>query len=144
MFSKKTFLIFFIIFLIIISGALLFYLKIKVPKEGKVVNENRIETINGNVIEMIPAEKSAFKVPTKVIFLKEKNGFQDSDYDGLSDQREEELGTDPLKRDTDDDGIDDKDEIRLGTDPLVSDTDGDGVLDSQESKRGTNPLVRDN
>jgi hypothetical protein len=45
----------------------------------------------------------------------------DSDGDGLSDEREAELGTDPNNPDTDGDGILDGDELLLGTDPLVPD-----------------------
>ncbi|MCB9708807.1 MAG: hypothetical protein H6714_08485 [Myxococcales bacterium] len=41
----------------------------------------------------------------------------DSDGDGLSDQEEGELGTDPNNSDSDGDGISDGDESRQGTDP---------------------------
>ncbi len=42
----------------------------------------------------------------------------DSDGDGLSDDEEEALGTDPLLADTDGDGFDDLEELLAGTDPL--------------------------
>lgn len=42
--------------------------------------------------------------------------------------------------DTDGDGLPDDMEKRLGTDPLKKDTDGDGVDDGTELKNGTNPL----
>jgi hypothetical protein len=42
--------------------------------------------------------------------------------------------------DTDGDGLPDDMEKRLGTDPLNKDTDGDGISDAQEFKNGTNPL----
>ncbi len=45
----------------------------------------------------------------------------DSDGDGLSDERERALGTDPLDPDTDGDGASDGDEVFLGTDPTVAD-----------------------
>jgi hypothetical protein len=70
----------------------------------------------------------------------EKPEINDQDQDGLSDEEEKALGTDPLKRDTDEDGLDDKDEPKWGTDPLNPDTDGDGFLDGQEIKAGYNPL----
>lgn len=41
----------------------------------------------------------------------------DSDDDGLSDEEEEDLGTDPNDPDSDDDGIDDGDEVDCGSDP---------------------------
>ncbi len=44
----------------------------------------------------------------------------DSDNDGLTDEREKELGTDPKDRDTDDDGFSDSEEVKRGFDPLVA------------------------
>ncbi len=65
---------------------------------------------------------------------------EDSDEDGLSDEEEEELGTDPLDPDTDGDGINDGEEGDIGTDPTIPDTDGDGVEDGQEVDNGTDPV----
>src|SRR5438105_1895166 len=45
----------------------------------------------------------------------------DSDGDGLTDDQEVDLGTDPLSSDTDGDGIPDGTEVSLGLDPLISD-----------------------
>lgn len=42
----------------------------------------------------------------------------DTDGDGLSDDEEEDLGTDPDDPDSDNDGIEDGDEIDCGSDPL--------------------------
>ncbi len=42
----------------------------------------------------------------------------DSDGDDLTDDEEDDLGTDPNDPDTDDDGIDDGEEVDNGTDPL--------------------------
>jgi len=42
----------------------------------------------------------------------------DTDGDGLSDEEEIALGTDPFKADTDGDGYDDGEEVSAGTDPL--------------------------
>lgn len=61
---------------------------------------------------------------------------RDSDGDGLADQREAELGTDPDNLDTDGDGLADGREVEIGTDPVLPDTDGDGWLDGVD----LNPL----
>ena len=59
----------------------------------------------------------------------------DSDEDGLTDDEEAELGTDPNDADSDDDGLADGNEVTLGTDPTSSDTDGDGFLDGEELRK---------
>lgn len=60
----------------------------------------------------------------------------DDDNDGIPDEEEITLGTNPLQSDTDGDGISDKEEKVQGTDPLRSDTDGDGVLDGEDDSPG--------
>lgn len=62
----------------------------------------------------------------------------DSDGDGLTDERERALGTDPTLADTDGDGLNDSREIEVGTDPLNADTDGDRLEDGWEV-RGQTP-----
>ncbi|MDY6049988.1 MAG: Rib/alpha-like domain-containing protein [Corynebacterium sp.] len=57
----------------------------------------------------------------------------DTDGDGLPDDVEEQLGTDPYDVDSDGDGLWDGDEVnQFRTDPLNKDTDGDGATDGQE------------
>jgi len=52
--------------------------------------------------------------------LKEVTGeIQDSDFDGLSDDKEKEIGTDPFNPDTDGDGYFDGTEVEKGYNPLV-------------------------
>lgn len=65
----------------------------------------------------------------------------DTDGDGLTDDVEEQLGTDPLNPDTDQDGLDDYEEVYEGEDGYVtnatsSDTDGDGLSDHEEVIKG--------
>ena len=86
----------------------------------------------------------------------------DRDGDGLKDEEERLLGTDPLladsdedgandledrfpldpteKVDTDGDGLGDNRELNLGLDPELTDTDGDGFDDGEELEAGTDPL----
>ena len=64
----------------------------------------------------------------------------DADGDGLINEQEALLGTDPLKYDTDGDGLNDGDEVNIyHTDPLSADTDGDGTSDGLEVLAGTDP-----
>ncbi len=71
-------------------------------------------------------------------------GPADTDGDGLTDDEEAELGTDPEVADTDGDGLDDGAEVNdYGTDPTTDDTDGDGLTDGDEIDAGTDPLAED-
>ncbi len=63
----------------------------------------------------------------------------DTDGDGLSDQQEYDLGSDPFDSDSDDDGLNDGKELELGTDPNKADSDGDGFTDGDEVAAGTDP-----
>ncbi len=65
----------------------------------------------------------------------------DSDGDGLTDQQEKELGTDPNNPDTDGDGLNDGAEVdTTKTNPKNPDTDGDGLNDGDEVfKYNTDP-----
>jgi hypothetical protein len=57
----------------------------------------------------------------------------DRDDDGLTNDEEDALGTDPDNADSDSDGLSDGDEVSLGTDPTSEDTDGDGYSDGEET-----------
>ncbi len=72
-------------------------------------------------------------------------GQEDSDGDGLTNQREIEIGTDPFNPDTDADELNDGEEVlRQNTDPLKADTDGDGLSEGEEVlRRRTDPLNPD-
>lgn len=60
------------------------------------------------------------------------NDPEDLDCDGLTNDEEVALGTDPNNPDSDGDGINDGDEVAAGTNPNSDDTDGDGVLDGAD------------
>ena len=68
---------------------------------------------------------------------------RDTDGDGLSDDDEALLGTDPDKGDSDGDGVLDGLEVDLGLDPLRADTDEDGLNDGDELNRDTDPRGAD-
>jgi hypothetical protein len=63
----------------------------------------------------------------------------DPDGDGLYNDQEIELGTDPQNPDTDNDGLNDGKEVDLGTSPVDFDTDGDGLGDGKEIELKTDP-----
>jgi gliding motility-associated-like protein len=77
----------------------------------------------------------------------------DSDGDGLTDQEEINIGTDPTNPDTDGDGIPDGQEVANGSNPLdpcspnlnagPCDQDGDGLTNAEEIVLGTNPTNPD-
>jgi hypothetical protein len=57
----------------------------------------------------------------------------DTDGDGLTDEEERWLGTNPNLRDTDNDGLSDYEEAKVKkTNPLNPDTDGDGIKDGSD------------
>jgi len=65
----------------------------------------------------------------------------DADGDGLDDDLEASLGTDPLNPDSDGDGLSDGEEVNIyGTDPLDRDTDNDTFSDFVEVANGSDPL----
>ena len=65
----------------------------------------------------------------------------DPDDDGLTNDEEDQEGTDPVDPDTDDDGLTDGEEVNdHGTDPLDPDTDDGGTSDGVEVMDGTEPV----
>ncbi|NLB54601.1 MAG: OmpA family protein [Lentisphaerae bacterium] len=70
------------------------------------------------------------KVPKKYVAY---GGALDSDGDGLPDDFERKIGTDPFNPDTDGDGLTDWEEfVVYFTDPCRADTDYDGLTDGEE------------
>jgi hypothetical protein len=67
----------------------------------------------------------------------------DTDGDGLTDDQEATLGTDPADADSDDDGLSDGFENGAGTSPTDPDSDHDGLSDGFENGNGTNPTDAD-
>jgi hypothetical protein len=60
--------------------------------------------------------------------------WRDTDGDGIGNNAD---------NDDDNDGLSDDDEVTLGTDPLNEDTDGDGFTDNEEITQGRNPKVNE-
>ena len=69
------------------------------------------------------------------------DGAEDADDDGLTNNQEYLLGTDPNNADTDKDGLTDYEEINTyHTDPLKHDCDEDNISDGDEISMGLDPL----
>ena len=101
------------------------------------------------LVPLVSAQESAQATQT-AIFQQTQialpgSGQMDTDGDGLINDDEFKLGTDPLKADTDGDGLSDGQEVDpYKTNPLVADTDTDGLSDGDEvQKYKTNPLSVD-
>ena len=105
-----------------------------------------IMTIDKQEFDFMPSVgvnwKWGARVPAKYMVA---GGALDSDGDGLTDEEELKLGTDPKNPDTDGDGLTDGEEVKVyKTDPLNPDTDYDALKDGEEVyKYKTDPLNRD-
>ena len=109
---------------------------------GKVVQENfsTAGRVDRTKSTENPDSWASFTVGFQIYLF----GHSDRDGDGLSDTREESLGTDPLNPDTDGDGLSDADEIEVyGTDALKTDTDDDRLTDAEEIAKKTDPRNAD-
>lgn len=98
---------------------------------GLVWNRGRTQMLSGT--QTVTAQMGAIIGATETAIVNQTAaalaGQEDSDGDGLTNEQELQLGTNPNLADTDGDGLLDGDELRLGTNPLSPDTDGDGIID---------------
>jgi len=109
-----------------------------------------------------PLDSCSFKLSSQTAIPSSAWQSADCDNDGLTNQQEKTLGTDPLKGDSDGDGVPDGKEVSDGTSPLDScsfklssqtvtpstawqsaDCDNDGLTNQQEKTLGTDPLIGD-
>ena len=91
----------------------------------------------GAVFFLSPATGASRQIPTVPMYPDKGN---DEDKDGLSDQAEEILGTDPLQVDSDGDGMNDKAELENGTDPMINNTDPSSSKPVRTGIIGTLPV----
>ena len=110
------------------------------PADGQMEEHDTTQLPNGggqmeeeqdtSVQPTVPTQPTTPTTPTQ----------PDSDGDGLTDEQEQILGTDPELVDTDEDGLLDQEEVQnYNTNPLNPDTDGDGFTDGTEVANGYNP-----
>ncbi len=91
------------------------------------------ESTSGEDPTLITCEDGATCVPTLCFDGRCLDGSKDDDGDGLDNETEVTIGTDPTDVDTDGDGLVDSYEVDNVLAPL--DTDGDGVIDALESDK---------
>ncbi len=112
-------------------------------------NPNRAAALeNAQAIVDLPAVALARMSPDEQAAVLNFFAYVDGDKDGLPDDVEAELGTDPANVDTDGDGLDDLFEVENGLNPLVGgeqdlDIDGDGLTNAEENALGTDPANPD-
>jgi hypothetical protein len=117
--------------------------EILIDLQTKRISANRIILVGLNRVQM--GTKTPIKYQLKCSF-KPFDAQQDSDSDGLTDDYELKIGTDPYRKDSDADGLNDaleahsdfsldKDADKIIT-PLDRDSDGDGIGDDIEAFGG--------
>ncbi|MBN2115232.1 MAG: PD40 domain-containing protein [Anaerolineales bacterium] len=111
----------------LVIGFLMFCLLLLIPLRGMQTSARATQTASFNQTQAV------------------LSGQEDSDGDGLTNNEEIDLGTDPFAADTDGDGLLDGEEVKTyGTNPLLPDTDADGLQDGEEVHRYmTDPLNPD-
>lgn len=109
------------------------------------------ENTNGEFIDFLPVtpgETSSSSETVSPINANEESSSSpvlpsapvDSDSDGLTDDEEVSLGTNPNIIDSDNDGLSDYEEVKIyQTNPLLVDTDKDSYPDGTEVRGGYNP-----
>ena len=83
------------------------------------------------------------KTETSTIDVTSSYLMKDTDLDGLTDDLEYELLSNPTSVDTDSDSLSDYIEYEIGTDINHYDTDGEGLSDSEEIAFGSSPFNQD-
>lgn len=102
-------------------------------------------TLNDELNAVVRNKKDAYWTFLLGLTVAGESGDADPDGDGLTNQEEKQLGTNPKVADTDGDGLTDGAEVRKhNTGPLKADSDGDGLKDGEEINRyTTNPMRAD-
>lgn len=148
--SRRGLLIVAIVAVVLVVGGGLIFLVL--AWRGRPANPSQVNTNKPNVSPTVPNVNQETNIPVANVNLNTVNTNQptnvngqvvvplDTDHDGLTDQEENNLGTDPLRTDTDSDGLTDYEEVNIyQTNPLNPDTDSDGHNDGTEVRQGYNP-----
>lgn len=126
---------------VVIVGVLVLKIREKKAVETTVRNEETAAQTS-----TVPSIIQATSTPTTEAFdqrLKAEYEI-DRDLDGIKNEEEARLKTNPDNPDSDGDGILDNDEITIyKTNPLKADTDNDGTSDGREATLGRDPLKKE-
>ena len=133
--------------IILLGGAVYFYrqpLRAGLQKYTGLINSNKPTQPNPSSNQNVPTSTNSPIVnPSQPVGNNNPPPSAnkiDSDHDGLTDEEEKALGTNPNSFDTDNDGLFDREEVKVfKTNPLNPDTDGDGFKDGYEVKMKFNP-----
>jgi hypothetical protein len=88
--------------------------------------------LSSSIVPIVETSSTTLEASTSVHAIPLPSNI-DTDKDGLTDDEERLIGTDPKKADTDGDNVSDGDEVKkYKTNPLKADTDGDGFKDGEE------------
>jgi len=116
-------------------------LKINQKQEIKQELKTTLQKFNQEIVENLPAPaKGEFENKFKEVKQRIEEAALKAEEIAQQRKITEEQKTQELIKDSDNDGISDEEEIRLGTNPLLVDSDGDGFLDSTEIRLGFDPL----
>lgn len=114
------------------------------PKGSPGINIGSIvysDTPSTSTEAVTPSPTPTMISPTAPAAPPQNSGGADTDGDGLTNDQESQLGSDPTKKDSDGDTLSDGDEVKkYRTDPNKADSDGDRYTDAEEIKNGYNPV----
>lgn len=135
--GKIIFIVVAVIIVVALAAGAYYYFQMRSDRVDEVMPEQEIDQTEQQ------AEEEPAELPDSTIIEPEQPTAAelDSDKDGLTDQEENELGTNPFLKDTDNDNLFDFEEVETyNTDPLNPDSDNDTYLDGEEVTNGFNPL----
>lgn len=131
--------------IVIIIAIIVVIIVIKTREKSVVETPVTIEDQTTQVSTTPPVVRATSTPATEAFDRRLKAEYEiDRDLDGITNEEEARLKTNPDNPDSDGDGILDNDEITIyKTNPLKADTDNDGVSDGREATLGRDPLKKE-
>jgi hypothetical protein len=127
--SVRKKVLFGVILLVVCICAVIWVVSVTQPKD----QENNVSNVEQIIIPTLITEVQPNNAPDPLP--------NDTDRDGIENEKEMELGLSMVNPDTDGDGLSDNEEVGVWkSDPLLFDSDGDGFGDGWEVLKGYNPI----